>query len=41
MKYLFWMKIMVIDGGEESNKVKNSQCNEDKFNDIFKYGCII
>lgn len=31
---------MVIDGGEESNKVKNSQCNEDKFNDIFKYGCI-
>lgn len=32
---------MVIDDGEESNKVKNSQCNEDKFNDIFKYGCII
>ncbi len=28
---------MVTDGGEESNKVKNSQCNEDKFNCIFKY----
>lgn len=28
---------MVTDGDEESNKVKNSQCNEDKFNCIFKY----
>ena len=41
MKYLFWRKIMITDGGEEFDKVKNSQCNEDKFNDIFKYGCII
>ncbi len=28
---------MVTDVGEESNKVKNSQCKEDKFNCIFKY----
>lgn len=32
---------MITACGEESNEVKNSQCNEDKFNDIFKYGCII
>ena len=32
---------MITDCGEESNEVKNSQCNEDKFNYIFKYGCEI
>lgn len=30
-------RIMATDGGEESNKVKNSQCKEYKFNYIFKY----
>ena len=28
---------MVTGASEESNKVKNSQCKEDKFNRIFKY----
>lgn len=32
---------MVTDCGKESNKVKNFQCNKDKFNYIFKYGCEI
>lgn len=32
---------MITDCGEKSNEVKNSQCNEDKFNYIFKYGCEI
>ena len=32
---------MVTDGGEESNEIKNSQCNEYKFNYIFKYGCVL